>query len=92
MKQDQADKFNLMIDEAIKDLSSDSIKKGAESLVEIAKMWAKAGLPQDSFENIRKYIIKEAIAKTDEYFIMEKLGIAERSLREKRTNSIIMLN
>ena len=86
------DDFDSLVSEAIIELASDDINKGAECLVEIARLWAKAGLPQNSFNNIRKYIIEEAIERTDALFIKTKVEIAERALREKRTGSNIILN
>ena len=73
-----------MIDEAIKHLSDSNINTGAEALVDIAHVFAKAGMPKQTFMDIRQYIIKEAIAKTDPLFIQEKLKIAEQKLQEIR--------
>lgn len=92
MKQDLADKFNIMIDNAIIELIDDNPRKGAEALVEIAKVWAAAGLPQDSFMNVRQYIINEAIERTDAAFIQDKLEASEKLLREQRTKTTIILN
>lgn len=76
--------FNKLIDEAIDQLSSDGINEGAECLVEIAKVYAKAGLPQHLFGGIRDYIIKEAEKLTDTVFIQEKLKLAERNNQNGR--------
>lgn len=73
-----------LIQECIDNLSDDSIGKGAECLVELAIKWAKAGLPQSSFNDMRKYIIEEAITRTDKLFIQEKLLLTERKLRDER--------
>lgn len=73
-----------LMTEAINDLADDDIKAGVRSLTELAHIYARAGMEQQSFENIRQYIINEAIAKTDAYFIEEKLKAAERTLSIKR--------
>ena len=78
------DRLNKLIDETIDQLSSDGINEGAECLVEIAKVYAKAGLPQHLFGGIRDYIIKEAEKRTDSLFIQEKLKLAERTQRNGR--------
>lgn len=85
-------KIDMLIEESIKELSGDDINKGAECLIELATYWAKAGLTMNSFLDMRKHIIDSAIAKTDKHFITEKLTLAERELREKRTGSKIILN
>lgn len=82
------DYINNLIDEAINELASDSIKKGAESLTELAHIWANAGMSMQSFADIRKYIIKEAEERTDAVFIREKIKLAERGLHDRRTISI----
>jgi len=79
-----------LIEECITSLCDDNIKVGGESLEELARYWAKVGLTLKSFEDIRKYIITRAIEKTDAIFIKEKLELAERDLRVKRTGSIII--
>ena len=85
-----SDKINDMIDEAINQLSDDNIKVGAESLLEVAQAWAKAGLSMQSFIDIRKYIITEAISNTNALFIKEKLEGAETLARQQRSKSIII--
>ena len=81
---EQSDRINDMIDEAITQLSADNVNEGVEGLIELAIAWARAGLPQDSFANIRKYIIKEAEKNTDVIFIREKLLLVERQLQTVR--------
>ena len=76
--------INDVIDDAISSLVDDDINCGAEALQELAQTFAKAGQPQSSFQNIRKYIIEEATARTDAFFIAEKLKIAEQNLRQDR--------
>lgn len=87
-----ANKFDALIDEAIKELASDNVTKGAECLQDIATYWAKGGLPIENFMELRQYIVNEAIKKTDKNFITEKLVITERTLREARTKTVIILN
>lgn len=86
------DDFDSLISEAIVELAADDINKGADCLVEIAQLWAKAGFPQKSFMDMRQYIINEAVERTDALFIETKVAMAERKLRERRTGSNIILN
>ena len=79
-----SDKINDLIDEAIDSLSSDNINEGAESLIELAYMWAKAGFPKQTFMEVRQYIIREAEDRTDAYFIKEKLQLVEQQLQKVR--------
>ena len=79
-----------LIEECITNLCDDNIKCGGESLEELARHWAKAGLTLKSFMDMRTYIVNEAVEKTDAIFIKEKLELAERDLRVKRTGSIII--
>ena len=81
---DNADRFNDLIDSAIDALSDDSITSGCDVLVEIAQHFAAAGIPQSSFMDTRQYIINEATARTDAFFIEEKLRLAERAAQSRR--------
>lgn len=81
-----------LIEDCITNLSDDNINNGGECLYELAVLWNKAGLTLPSFLNMRIYIIEMAKKKTDAIFIDEKLKLAEKALREKRTGSIIILN
>lgn len=82
--------IDKLIGECITNLCDDDIKKGGETLEELARYWAKAGLTLKSFMDMRKYILNEAIERTDAFFIKEKLNLAEQDLRAKRTGSIII--
>lgn len=82
--------IDKLIDEAIDGLSDDNIKIGADALAQLATLWSKAGLTLNSFLDIRQYIINEATQKTSALFINEKLKIAEKTLRESRTGTIII--
>jgi len=82
--------IDKLIDDCITELCSDDVTKGGECLQELAQYWAKAGLTQKSFLDMREYIILSAERKTDKAFIREKLSNSERVLREKRTGSIII--
>ena len=79
--------INGIIDQAIESLADDDIRQGGESLTELAILWSKAGMPIQSFYDIRKYIIGEAISRTDAVFITEKLKIAERAAHEQRNRT-----
>ena len=73
-----------MIDDSVDSLVNNSPEDAAFKLVELAKMWANAGMSQQSFADVRKYIIIQAELKTDIAFIREKLKIAEQLIREAR--------
>ena len=77
-----------LIAEAIADLADDNANRGAETLQELAQLFAMAGIPQESFQNIRKHIIDSAIELTDPFFIQLKLEKYERKLQEKRTGNV----
>ena len=79
-----------LIQECITNLCDDNVKRGGESLEELARYWAKAGLTLKSFMDMRQYIINMAVEKTDTVFIQEKLKLAEQGLKTKRTGSIII--
>ena len=79
-----------LIEECITNLCDDNVRRGGESLEELARYWAKAGLTLKSFMDMRTYIVNQAIEKTDAIFIKEKLELAEECLRIKRTGSIII--
>jgi len=83
--------IDKLIEECIDSLASDNIHQGGESLQELARYWAKAGLQLNSFMDMRTYIIEMAKKRTDALFIDEKLRLSEISLREKRTGSIIII-
>ena len=82
------DEINKLIDECIDHLADESILTGAQSLFELAMLWAKAGLTQESFLDMRKHIIDQAIQRTDAMFIHEKLKLSEQQLRRERTHVI----
>lgn len=82
---DAAD-IDRLVDQCIDNLADDNINTGAESLAELAGVWARAGLTYKSFLDMRTYIINEATARTDAFFIQEKLTIAERKLQNERNN------
>ncbi len=78
-------RFDSLISETIKHLSDGYINDAGEGFVEIARYFANAGLPQESFENMRKYIIKMSVKRTGDIpFILAKLQEIDKSLREKR--------
>lgn len=74
-----------LITEAIADLADDDANRGAETLQELAQLFASAGMTQESFNNIRKHVVDSAIELTDPFFIKLKLEKFERQLQEKRS-------
>lgn len=81
---DDSDKFNDLIDEAINALADDDINRGADELIELAHIFAKAGSSIEAFQDIRKYIITEARERTCAPFIAEKLKLIERRKQQGR--------
>lgn len=79
--------YNL-IEQSIEDLASESVSKGAESLEELAVIFAKAGMYRSTFNDIRKHIVDQAKQRTDALFIEEKLKLAERKLTLKRSTNV----
>lgn len=81
---------NLM-NEVVDKLSEGHAKDAADGLLEIARYFAKAGMPQQSFLDLRQHLIQEAREKTGcPVFIKEQIEGIEREMREKRTGSIIV--
>jgi hypothetical protein len=78
------DDINALVDDAIVQLSSDNINEGVDCLFALAHVFAKAGCDMQSFLNMRKFIIEQAIGKTDAYFIQTKVELSEKQLREFR--------
>ena len=84
------DEINELIDDCIDHLCDDNAEYGAGTLVELAHIWAKAGLTQKSFADMRHFIIQSAIERLGSAatpFIHMKVGIAEQSLRKERNYS-----
>jgi hypothetical protein len=81
---DPVDAFESHIGGITRDLAAGDYRHGAEGLLELSRTWAKAGLSQSSFENMRKHLIDTAIQDSDELFMVEKLTIEERNLRNER--------
>jgi hypothetical protein len=82
------DKLDSLITEAINHMADDNAKMGVEALVEIADVFAQAGMPQPLFYGIRKHIIDQATTKTDSRFILEKVKLAEKE-HQRLGSSII---
>lgn len=81
-------KVDDLINEAIRNLADDNPKIGAESLAELADIFAKAGMRKQSFMDIRKHIIEQAIEKTGPLFIKAKLEGQEQLLQGQRNGKI----
>jgi hypothetical protein len=81
---DAVNNFDILVDDAIDQLASDNVSDGVECLVALAHVFAKAGCGIQSFYDMRKFIIQQAIEKTDAYFIQTKVELAEKQLREFR--------
>lgn len=84
------DEFNELIDECIDHLCDDNPEYGAESLQELAMLWAKTPYGRQSFNNIRQHIVQSAIERLGiaaSPFIHYKLQVAEQKLMHQRKNS-----
>ena len=84
------DDINELIDDAIDHLCDDNAEYGAATIIELAHLWAKAGLTQQSFADMRHYIIQSAIERlgtSATAFIHMKVQIAEQSLQKERYTS-----
>ena len=97
MSWEQDDPINPLIDECVDHLCDDNPEFGAESLVELANLFAKAGLGMQSFLNMREYIVQTAKERIGNHsFIDYKLKLAERELTKTRAfthgNSNIIIN
>lgn len=80
--------IDQLIEQCVKALADDDINHGAESLIELAIMWSKAGISIQSFYDIRKVIILEA-QKLDQcpLLIETKLKLTEKLLRDARNGN-----
>jgi len=77
--------INDIIDETIQGLADDNVNQGVDGLCELASYWAKAGLPYESFLDMRLYIINEAKEITGcPVFIDLKVDMAEKKARKIR--------
>ena len=84
------DDINELIDDAIDHLCDNNAEYGAGTLVELAHLWAKAGLTKQSFLDMRHFIIQSAIERlgtSATSFIHMKVQIAEQSLQKERYTS-----
>ncbi len=81
------DEINELIDDCIDHLCDDNPEYGADSLAELAFIWAKSGLGKQSFINTRQFIINSAIERLGTSatpFIHYKLQVAEQELMKTR--------
>lgn len=76
--------FDQMIEDSVDSLVNGNPKQAAESLVEIAQAMSKAGYPERGFASLRSHIIAEAIRKSDEVLVNERLREAEKELQRAR--------
>jgi len=84
------DEINELVDDCIDHLCDDNPAYGAGSLAELARLWAKAGLTQQSFMDMRQYIINSSIERlgtSATAFIHTKLQLAEQDLMKERRKS-----
>lgn len=81
------DEINELVDDCIDDLCDDNAELGAESLIELAHIFARAGMPQKAFMDMREFIINSAIERLGTAataFIHYKLQVAEQDAKKIR--------
>lgn len=78
------EQLHELMKEAESCLIDGSIKQAADAFMDIAKVYAGAGLFQE-FAGIRQHIIMCAEQRTCEVFIKEKLEQIEKEMRNDRT-------
>ena len=77
--------IDKLIDESIDALADDNPNQGAECLIELAKAWASCGLTQQSFSELRIYIVEQAKRRDQCPRLIEiKLKEAEKQLKRVR--------
>lgn len=84
------DTVEKLMQEAEDSLVNDDPSVAADALLQLAHIWATAGIPQSSFNDIRQHIIQRAIDRTAPAFIQEKLQLIERERyadRQKKQTS-----
>lgn len=86
LKDDQHNSYlDLMLTEIIDHLSNGHSIDAADGLVQLARFYARAGMPIETFYNMRKYIVGSAINKAgNQEFIINNLKVAEQQLRKDR--------
>jgi len=79
-----------LMDDCIDALADDNVNAGAECLVDLANAWARGGMSQNSFNDLRKHLVQEA-KKRDQcpQLIDTKLLIAEQNLRKSRNGTAL---
>lgn len=95
MKQDDQHDYYLdnLMTQIIDLLVDDKPEDAANGMLELAQYFAKAGMPKQSFANLRSHLIDEAESKTGyRPFIQEKLNLAEKALLEARGGSSIIIH
>ena len=81
------DELNELIDDCIDHLCDDNAEFGAESLIELAHIYARAGMPKQVFIDMRQFIINSAVERlgtSATKFIQYKLKTAEQALMSQR--------
>ena len=84
--------INNVIDEAICFLADDRVDAGIDNLYELAIMYKSAGIPATSFVDICSYIEQQAIAKSDEQFVKQKINIALTKIRGQKRGAILRVH
>ena len=88
MLKDESHDYYLddLMNEIAEKLSDGRPKDAADGLRDLASYFARAGMPIESFFNIRKHLIDQAREKAGcPVFIDEQLKLAEQELAKART-------
>jgi len=75
-----------LISSCISFLENNRFLEAAENLQDIAVLWAKGGLPLKSFLDMKSYIVESARKTNPIDGLENKLLMAEKELKETRTN------
>lgn len=83
--------LDLMLTEITDHLVWGHSKDAAVGFVQLAKFYGKAGMPVQTFYDMRQHIVCTAIFKTgDQNYILHNLKVAEQQLwKERRIDNII---
>ena len=84
----KSDPFNDLLDHIIQELVENKPQHAAEALAVLCDETSRAGLPVQTFMDLRKYCVISARERTMcNPFILERLVEAERTFKRDRTGT-----
>ena len=85
-------KLDTLMNDVVGCLVGGNPKHASEALIELAQYFARAGMPKESFFNMRKHLIDSAREQVGcPAFIKEQLECIERTMNTERTGSSIII-